>query len=257
MVDRTNGTGVPNTSNDSVELKPIADAIKAAEKKVKAATNKVNAEAAEAAAVLEAAAAIAAPAVIGKAVEGAPDPFNIDDLVLTQSFAEAVGAEEVINTILIRKPNDQDWFRVHPHASFRKTFGIIEYKADKEIYFIHPQLMAALGQFAKPAILYTWVDSTPNPLPKLWPVRVPKENETDYPWWVTAREIAATAMENWVQMWSDKPNGIYRFRPAKKLADKKADFRGLTSARIFELAVNTRLIKTVDHPVAQQLLTGV
>jgi hypothetical protein len=129
MVDLTHGTGVPNTPNDPVDPKPITDAIKTSEKAAAIEAAEVEAKAAKAtakatkamakvSAEAEAAVTVAAPAiVIPKAADG-PDPFNIDDLVLTQSFAEAIDAEEVINTISIKKPNKQEWFRVHPHSSY-------------------------------------------------------------------------------------------------------------------------------------------
>jgi hypothetical protein len=130
-----------------------------------------------------------------------PDPFDIDKLVLTQSFAEAVGAEEVINKIPVRKPNKQEWFRVHSDPAFRKNLGVIEIRGDNEFYFVHPDLIASLSQWCVPATLYVYVDSTVNSLPRLWPIRLPKENEADMDWWSSARGAAEHAMNTWTQMW--------------------------------------------------------
>jgi hypothetical protein len=205
---------------------------------------------------VEVEAAATAPAKINGAVKG-PDPFDIDKLVLTQSFAEAVGAEEVISRIAVKKPHKQEWFRVHPDPAFRKNLGLIELKTEREFYFVHPELMTTLGQFSEPYMLYVFVDSTVNPLPRLWPIRLPKENESDMDWWSSARETADFAMQNWTQMWADKSNSIYRKQGSKLLASKQPDFRGLTAARVFELGVKPRLITSLEHPVASKLLTGV
>jgi hypothetical protein len=186
-----------------------------------------------------------------------PDPFDIDKLVLTQSFAEAVGAEEVINKIAVRKPNKQEWFRVHPDPAFRKNLGVIEIKGDNETYFVALDLIAPLSQWCVPATVYTYIDSTVNSLPRLWAIRLPKEGEADMDWWSSGRSIAEYAMGTWTQMWADKAGGMYRFRATQKLADKQPDWRGLTSARLFEIAVKPRYISSLDHPVAKKLLTGV
>jgi hypothetical protein len=196
-----------------------------------------------------------APAKTNGAAKG-PDPFDINKLVLTQSFSEAVGAEEVISRITIRKPNKQEWFRVHPDPEFRKNLGVIELKGDNEFYFVHPDLIAALSQWCFPATLYAYVDSTVNPLPRLWPIRLPKENEADMDWWSSARGIADYAMDAWTQMWSDKSGGMYRYRGTEKLKDKQPDWRGLTAGKMYEIAVQPRYIATLDHPVAMKLLTG-
>jgi hypothetical protein len=195
------------------------------------------------------------PATESAAKKG-PDPFNLSKLVLNQSFAEAIGAEEVISRIVIRKPNKQEWFRVHPDPEFRRNFGLIELKADNEFYFVHPDLIATLGQWCYPATLYTWVDSTINPLPRLWPVRLPGSDGGDNGYWASARGIADYAMEKWTQMWGDKASGIYRYRGTDKLKDKKPDWRGLTAERVFEIGIKPRLIATLDHPVASKLMHG-
>ena len=53
-----------------------------------------------------------------------PDPFDIDKLVLTQSFAEAVGAEEVINKIVVRKPNKQEWYQGPSRSCVPQELGL-------------------------------------------------------------------------------------------------------------------------------------
>jgi hypothetical protein len=141
------------------------------------------------------------PVKTESAAKKGPDPFDLSKLVLTQSFAEAICAEEVISRIVIRKPNKQEWFRVHPDPEFRQNFGLIELKADNEFYFVHPDMMTTLGQFSYPATLYTYVDSTINPLPRLWPVRLPGVDGGDNDYCASARGIADYAMENWTQMW--------------------------------------------------------
>ena len=88
--------------------------------------------------------------------------------------------------------------------------------------------------------VYTYLDSTVNSLPRLWVIRLPKKDEADMDWWSSGRGIAEQAMRTWTQMWADKPAGIYRSRVSPKIT-KEPDWRGLTSAKVFEIAVKTAL----------------
>jgi hypothetical protein len=44
------------------------------------------------------------------------DLFDLEALRLDQSFVQAAGAEKLLNTVPVRKPNKQDFNRVHPGA---------------------------------------------------------------------------------------------------------------------------------------------
>ena len=47
------------------------------------------------------------------------------------------------DTVPVRKPNPQDWVRVHPGVNYRMEFAFIELKDDRELYLIHPNVAAA------------------------------------------------------------------------------------------------------------------
>ncbi len=48
-----------------------------------------------------------------------PDPFNPAALRLDPSYGETVGVRRHLTTVPVRKPNRQEFFRVHPDAAFR------------------------------------------------------------------------------------------------------------------------------------------
>ena len=52
--------------------------------------------------------------VLGTTPDTPPDPFNPDNLRLSQSFAETVGVKKLLTTVPVRKPSPQDFVRVHP-----------------------------------------------------------------------------------------------------------------------------------------------
>jgi hypothetical protein len=64
-----------------------------------------------------------------------PNPFDPAALRLDQSYADTVGVKKLITTIPVRKPNRQDFVRVHPDPKYRLTpAAIIEVKEDREVY---------------------------------------------------------------------------------------------------------------------------
>ena len=65
-----------------------------------------------------------------------PDPFgDLSALRLDQSYAETAGVKKLLTTVPVRKPNRQDFVRVHPDPAYRLTpAAIIEVKEDREIY---------------------------------------------------------------------------------------------------------------------------
>ena len=50
------------------------------------------------------------------------DPFAPENLRLSQSFAETVAVKKLITTVSVRKPNSQDFVRVHADPAFRENF---------------------------------------------------------------------------------------------------------------------------------------
>ena len=50
-----------------------------------------------------------------------PDPFDPSSLRLDQSFADGEGVKKLLLTVPVRKPNRQDFVRVHPDAAYRAT----------------------------------------------------------------------------------------------------------------------------------------
>ena len=75
----------------------------------------------------------------GPAVEvGAhiPDPFEPENLRLSQNFGESLGVKKVLITIPKKKPSKEWWIRVHPDPDFRIETAVLELKEDREIYLV-------------------------------------------------------------------------------------------------------------------------
>ncbi len=94
-----------------------------------------------------------------KDIDAAPNPFDPAALRLDQSYADTVGVKKLLTTVPVRKPNRQDFVRVHPDPAYRLTpAAIIEVKEDREVYLVTPSMAQALpGEFST-ATLFTTIN---------------------------------------------------------------------------------------------------
>ncbi|MGA8921274.1 MAG: hypothetical protein WB540_21275, partial [Pseudolabrys sp.] len=85
-----------------------------------------------------------------------PNPFDPAALRLDQSFADTVGVKKHLVTVPVRKPNRQDFVRVHSHLEYRLTpAAIIEVKEDREVYLVTPNIARELAGEFTAATLFT------------------------------------------------------------------------------------------------------
>src|SRR5258706_10980248 len=82
--------------------------------------------------------------------DNTPNPFDPAALRLSQSFADTVGVKKLLTTVPVRKPNRQDFVRVHPDPAYRPTpAAIIELREDRETYLLSPSITQQLpGEFS-------------------------------------------------------------------------------------------------------------
>src|SRR5262245_34318781 len=82
------------------------------------------------------------------------DPFaNLDNLRLSQNFVETCGVKKLLMTIPVRKPNAQDFIRVHSDPAYRESFPVIDLKGERELYIVTRDMQAELSTECVPATL--------------------------------------------------------------------------------------------------------
>lgn len=181
----------------------------------------------------------------------APNPFDPAALRLDQSFAETVGVKKLLTTVPVRKPNRQDFVRVHPDPAYRLTpAAIIELKEDREIFLLTPAMAMELpGEFAV-ATLFTTVNR--QGVLHLWPVKLPgpdgKYNERHR----SSAEAAEIAMRKWVRLTANMSLGAYEvFEATGDLPEPT--WPDLPFQEILKIAFRDHIIDSLDHPVVQRL----
>ena len=67
-----------------------------------------------------------------------PDPFKPESLRLDLTFTDGAAVKKLLTSIPVRKPNKQDWLRVHSAEDHRLAVALITLKEDRETYLVTP-----------------------------------------------------------------------------------------------------------------------
>jgi hypothetical protein len=189
---------------------------------------------------------------LGTTTEATPDPFNPDNLRLSQSFTETLVVKKLLTTVPVRKPSAQDWVRVHDDPKYRENFPIIELKDEREEYIVTADLVPELVREFVTKTLFLAVNRQGTYF--FWPVRLPSPDGKDLDWWRSARKAAELATHGWVRV---KPNmnlGAYDIWEAEekaKIPDPQWPQLGFWD--LIRLAFKDHLITTTDHLVIKRL----
>lgn len=181
------------------------------------------------------------------------DPFDLNNLRLSQDFASRVGVKKRLVTVPVRKPHRQSFIRVHPDPAYRLETAVLEVKEDRETYLVSPALWPEIPGEIIPKVLFTTIDR--QGVVFLWPIRLPSTDGRHDEWNRSALEAAQIAMKNWIRVASNLGLGAYEvYESTAEIPDPEwpdCDFRGL-----LEIAFKDRYIQTPDHPVLRRLREG-
>lgn len=182
----------------------------------------------------------------------APGPrFDPANLRLSQNFAGTVGVKKALTTIPVRKPNRQEFVRVHPNADFRIETAVLELKEERETYLVDPSLWTEVPGELTPKVLFTTINR--QGVLSLWPIRMPGEDGRLDFWNQSALEAADMAQKSWVRVAANMSLGAYDvFQATGDIPDP--EWPQATLSEILEIAFKGRYIDSMEHPVIRQLL---
>jgi hypothetical protein len=180
-----------------------------------------------------------------------PNPFDPASLRLDQSFADTVGVKKLLTTVPVRKPNKQEFVRVHRDPSYRLTpAAIIELREDSEVYLVRPDMAQELPGEYSLATLYTATSRQGTLF--LWPVKLPGPDGKLMDWHRSAGEAAELAKQKWLRVRANKSLGAYEISEAfGKLPEPT--WPELPFEEILEIAFRDRLVDRPDHPLIKRL----
>jgi hypothetical protein len=187
---------------------------------------------------------------IGENTSSLDDVFNPERLRLSQDFESAIGVKKVLTVVPVRKP-DRQWFvRVHPDPAYRLATAVLDLKAERETYLVEPRLIPDLPGEVMPVEIFTAVNR--QGVAFLWPIRLPDAQGRRNSWSDSALEAAMAAMEKWVRIVPNLVLGGYDLYTATA-AMPEPEWPDLKFSELLKIAFRDKFIRSLDHPVVQNL----
>lgn len=178
-------------------------------------------------------------------------PLDLDKLRLSQDFASSLGVKKLITTVPVRKPNRQEFVRVHPDEDFRLQTRVLELKDDRsESYLVAPELWPELAEEATPKVLYATINR--QNVVSLWPIRLPNQDGRIDLWSQSAMDAASRAAGKWVRVAANMSLGAYDIYEATAELPPPT-WPEASFAELLGIAFKGRYIDRLDHPVIRRL----
>ena len=178
------------------------------------------------------------------------NPFDLSNIRLTQDFTATIGVKKSITTIPVRKPNRQEFVRVHPDPAYSVEAAVVELKAEGETYVVAKDLWSEVsGELIPKRLVLTM---TRQNVLMLWPIRMPGEDGRIDAWNQSAMIAAERARQCWVRVTSDRHLGAYELFEAP--ADlPEPEWPDITFQEVLDIAFRGHQIDDINHPVLKQL----
>lgn len=197
----------------------------------------------------EVSATTSAPDEVSTTMSAPEDPFDLTKLRLDQSFVESAGVKKLLTIVPVRKPNPQDFVRVHPSPEYRAALAVIELKEDREIYLLTPPIARELpGEFSM-VMLFTAINR--QGVIHLWPVRLPAPDGRVMEWHRSAMDAADLATRRWIRIKANMSLGAYEIVEAATTAEP--EWPAVTFQELLRIAFRDRLVDRLDHAVIKRL----
>ena len=179
------------------------------------------------------------------------NPFDPKKLRISGPQSEGPTACRIIVSVSVRKPNRQEWYRVHPDPVMRLDTLVLEMRDERQTYLVAPDIAPAIPGEAVAKTLYTTVTRQGAVL--LWPVRLPDEQGRLDEWNAVAHEAALQAETRWTRLAANMGAGTYDVYEALDQFTEP-EWPELPFERLLEMAFKDRFIDNLDHPVIRRLM---
>ena len=177
--------------------------------------------------------------------------FNIKKLVLSQNYEETGGAEKIIVRVPVRKPNRNEFFRVHPdEAKFSFRCALVEDPDGRDIYVMAGDLADRNPDLCRPIKIVTAVNRTGDPF--LWPLKMPTGDRRGGAWIDSALQAAEAAKKKWIKILADMSAKHYSVFVASGKLEAPV-WPDMDFNKLMEIAFDGFVIDSGDHPLIQRL----
>ena len=178
------------------------------------------------------------------------EDWNLDALRLNQNFESIIDAQQVLTAVKVRKPNNQEWFRVHPNKDWRLQTALLRLKQEGEDYLVLPNLWAAVWDEIQPVMLFTAMNRHGEVF--IWPVRLPKGDGRTDPFMESDMMVAKEAERKWTRRQWVPENRTHKVLVANSLTEEPV-WPEITFQELIKKAFKDKYIRELDHPVLKRL----
>ncbi len=181
-----------------------------------------------------------------------PDPFDPAQFAAPSTVMGDPGVTKEMIVCPVRKPNRQEFVRVHPADEYKLRTSILELKQESETYLVMPGVAAVMPGETRLVTLRLTVSRQGAVF--LWPVPEPGLDGRVNSWHASARSAAAKAEENWVKVVANMAQGGYDLFVASGVLGTPA-WPDKPLGEILSIAFGENfIIRDVGHPVIKRLL---
>ena len=179
-----------------------------------------------------------------------PNPFDPKRLRIGQRVGEGQDVRRVLVSVLVRKPNRQEFFRTHPDPAMSVELALLEFKQDRQSFIITPEMAPYLPGEAVVKLVVPTI--TIHGAVFLWPVKLPDEQGRLDEWNSVALEAAERAGSRWLRLMANMGAGTYDvLEAAGQFPEPVWPEKSLQ--QLLEIAFKGRVIDSMDHPVLRRL----
>jgi hypothetical protein len=180
------------------------------------------------------------------------DPFDPASLRLDPDYLKSGGVKKLLTTVPVRKPNKQDFVRVHPDPAYRVCgVAIIELQEERETYLVIPEYAQGLDpRLFICCNLYLAINR--QKVLFLWPTKLPTPGGHVSAWHSSGLEGAEKAMTHWIRVVPNTDLGAYEFFVAESHLSEP-EWPPQPLGDFIQIGFKDRIISGPDHPVMQKL----
>ena len=169
---------------------------------------------------------------------------------VSQDFVKDSGVKKLLTTVPVRKPNRQDFVRVHPNSSYVLDTMLLNLKEERETYLVAPTFWDEIPQ----ELTFTRLALAANrqKVIFLWQLRLPDSSGKTDAWSLSALEAYEEAKRRWVRVSANMSLGAYEiFEALGELSEPEWPEESMDE--IVRIAFRNSFIESYDHPVLRRL----
>jgi len=177
------------------------------------------------------------------------DQFDLARIKLSTDYEGLESVKKLITVVPVKKPNAQEFVRVHPSPEMRLQTTTLILKDEGETYLVEKDLWPELLAETAPVCLYTAINR--QGVLFLWCVKMPiKTNKQN--WTKSTLDAIGAAQKGWIRMQANMSGGYYDIYKASGNLPEP-EWPELTFQEIIRIAFRDRFIDSLDHPALKQL----